>query len=647
MAHRQRGARMSSTRRVPSRPGHVEGHAAKKRLSQNFLRDLEVRDLIVRAGAPTRGERVLEIGPGLGFLTEALLAEGAEVIAVELDNDLIPRLRDRFAAEIGTGQLTLVHGDALTVDLAQLVPASGEWRVIANIPYHVTSPLLHRLLLLPFPPRRIVVLVQLEVAERVAAKPGDWSYLTAFVQARSNASIVARVPREAFDPVPGVDSAVLLLERRIGPDAFALGERDEARLWRLVQAGFRERRKKLRNALPRALPILESEIVAALRRADLDPDRRAQTLTVTEWIALLDELPGLDEGIPTRAAQAAQHRRSAEIGAPNVASVPRRHARRLTRSLEAVAHGKINLTLAITERRSDGYHDLHSVVAQFDKGDRLVLTESSGGSDSVKHLGVPFTLDGADLCSVALDALRQVCDVPPVEIVLEKRLPVAAGLGGGSSDAAATLRGVIELFDLEIGNEELSRVAAAVGSDVPLFLEGTPALIEGRGEIVTPLAPWLGEPPGLLLITAGLPLRTPDVFAAFAAGARDASHGAALVSSQHLAAELAGGLSGAQLLDRAAALASANDLRAPARATAPWLRPFEHALRRLLGRPLALSGSGPTLFLLYPSQREAEAGASLVETALANGELAAPEGARPALIATRLIVPGTGGRGAA
>ena len=174
--------------------------------------------------------------------------------------------------------------------------------------------------------------------------------------------------------------------------------------------------------------------------------------------------------------------------------------------------------------------------------------------------------------------------------------------------------------------EELARVAAAVGSDVPLFLEGTPALIEGRGEIVTPLAPWLGEPPGLLLITAGLPLRTPDVFAAFAAGARDASHGAALVSSQHLAAELAGGLSGAQLLDRAAALASANDLRAPARATAPWLRPFEHALRRLLERPLALSGSGPTLFLLYPSQREAEAGAALVETALANGELAAPEG---------------------
>ena len=456
-----------------------------------------------------------------------------------------------------------------------------------------------------------------------------------------------RSPREAFDPIPGVDSAVLLLESRTGTDAFALGARDEARLWRLVQAGFRERRKKLRNALPRALPIPESEIVAALRRANLDPDQRAQTLAVSDWIALLAELPRLEEGIPTRAARAAQRRRSGEDVGPNVAAVPRRGARRSPRSLEAVAHGKINLTLAVRGRRADGYHDLHSVVAQLEIGDRLVLTESAHGSDSVRHHGVPFTLEGRDLCSTALDALRRVCDVPAVDIVLEKRLPVAAGLGGGSSDAAATLLGVVELFDLEIGGEVLSGVAAEVGSDVPLFLGGTPALIEGRGEIVTPLAPWLGEPPGLLLISAGLPLRTPDVFAAFAAGARDASHGAALVSSQHLAAELAAGMSGAQLLDRAAALASANDLRAPARATAPWLRPFEHALRRLLGRPLALSGSGPTLFLLYPSQREAEAGASLVETALANGELAAPEGARPALIATRLIVPGSGGRGTA
>lgn len=633
-------------RQAPSR-GRVEGHSAKKRLSQNFLHDLNVRDRIVQAGAPAPGELVLEIGPGLGFLTEALLASGANVVAVEIDSELIPRLQHKFAAQIRAGQLTLVHGDALTVDLESLMPAKGSWRVIANIPYHVTSPLLHRLLLLALPPARIVLLVQLEVAERVAAAPGDWSYLTAFVQARTAASIVARVPREAFEPVPGVDSAILLLDYRTGDDAFSLDPSDEERLWRLVQAGFRERRKKLRNALPRALPILESDIVAALARAKLSPDQRAQTLSVKDWTTLLYELPELDAGTPTKAARAAAARRSTNGVVEGGERRTMQPASSADQTVEVVAHGKINLTLAVVGKRSDGYHELHSVVAQFEAGDRLSLRRSREGADSIRLAGVPLQLEGENLCAVALTALRRVCAVPPVEIVLEKRLPVAAGLGGGSSDAAAALRGVIELFDLGVDGETLHEVAAEVGSDVPLFLVDSPALMEGRGELVTPLGPWSGEPLGLLLITAGLPLRTPDVFAAFASGLRSSAQGAALVSSQHLAAELTAGMSGEGLLQRAAALASANDLLAPARAVAPWLRPFDHALRRLLGRPLSLSGSGPTLFLLYPSQREAEEGATLVATALASGELVAPDGVAPSLIATRLIAPGSGERGAA
>jgi 4-diphosphocytidyl-2C-methyl-D-erythritol kinase len=517
--------------------------------------------------------------------------------------------------------------------------------VIANIPYHVTSPLLHRLLLLAVPPARIVLLVQLEVAERVAATPGDWSYLTAFVQARTAASIVARVPREAFDPVPGVDSAILLLEHRTGDDAFRLSPHDEERLWRLVQAGFRERRKKLRNALPRALPILESDIVAALARANLSPDQRAQTLSVQDWTALLAELPELDAGVPTNAARAAVARRSTNGGAEGGERRATHPASAADQTVEIVAHGKINLTLAVVGKRPDGYHELHSVVAQFEAGDRLYLRRSKDGADSIRLAGVPLQLEGENLCAVALTALRRVCAVPPVEIVLEKRLPVAAGLGGGSSDAAATLRGVAELFDLDIDEETLNTVAAEVGSDVPLFLVGSPALMEGRGELVTPLAPWSGAPLGLLLITAGLPLRTPEVFAAFATGLRGSAQGAALVSSQHLAAELTVGMSGEGLLQRAAALASANDLLAPARAVAPWLRPFDHALRRLLGRPLSLSGSGPTLFLLYPSHREAEEGATLIASALASGELVAPDGVTPSVIATRLIGPESGERG--
>ncbi len=139
---------------VPRRSGArplVAGHAPKQRLSQSFLVDLEARDAIVAAGGAAPGEIVLEIGPGLGVLTEGLLAAGARVVAIELDDDLLPRLQEKFAKAIASGDLTLIHGDALNVDLEPLLPSDGVWRVVANIPYHITSPLLHRLLLLEHP----------------------------------------------------------------------------------------------------------------------------------------------------------------------------------------------------------------------------------------------------------------------------------------------------------------------------------------------------------------------------------------------------------------------------------------------------------------------------------------------------------------
>jgi 4-diphosphocytidyl-2C-methyl-D-erythritol kinase len=543
------------------------------------------------------------------------------VVAIELDDDLLPRLQEKFAKEIASGDLTLIHGDALNVDLEPLLPSDGVWRVVANIPYHITSPLLHRLLLLEHPAERIVLLVQREVAERVAAPVGDWSYLTAFVRSRSEATIVRLVRRESFEPVPTVDSAVLSLERLTHSPLAGLSDDDEEQLWRLVQAGFRERRKKLRNALPRALPIPVDQIMQALERADTDPDLRAQALSVEGWVRLLRELGGIP-GAPTRPPRVMRTlpgeapARRGRVGAGRVHWV------------EVDAPGKVNLTLAVVGQREDGYHDLHSIVAPLRASDHITLRllGGEGTEDELHCAGLPISGDGENLVLAALRELRSEVPIPPLDIVLEKRLPVAAGLGGGSSDAAAVLRGALELCGVELAEERLMQVATRIGSDVPLFLPGGPVLMEGRGERVTPLAPWSEPAPGVLLISAREGIKTPDVFAAFAAGVRGDAYGAALVSSQHLASEALAGLTTVALLQRSAALASANDLLAAARAITPWLRPLDHSLRRLLGRPLSLSGSGPTLFLLYPSLYEAAEAGVLVEAAVSRGELSLPDG---------------------
>jgi 16S rRNA (adenine1518-N6/adenine1519-N6)-dimethyltransferase len=267
------------------------GLRARHNLSQNFLADVEILEGILREADPGPGRGVLEIGPGLGFLTGGLLAAGARVTAVELDRGLVGVLRETFSAELEAGALRIVEGDALDQDLVHLVPEPYD--VVANIPYHITSPILHRLLGRAPRPERLVLMVQREVAERVAAPPGEMSYLSVFCQYHARARVAFRVPRAAFEPAPNVDSAVLVLEPydtddRLGPEA-------EDRLWRVVQAGFRERRKMLHNVLTRQLPIPPDRVDAALAAAGIAGDRRPQTLAVGEWLVLVEALGDIPE----------------------------------------------------------------------------------------------------------------------------------------------------------------------------------------------------------------------------------------------------------------------------------------------------------------------------------------------------------------
>lgn len=262
------------------------GLRARHALSQNFLADVDVLDGILAAAGPAPGDRVLEIGPGLGLLTGGLLATGAQVTAVELDRGLAVFLRERFEPAIEAGQLTLIEGDALDQDLVHLV--APPYDVVANLPYHITSPILHALLGAPPRPRRLVLMVQREVAERIAALPGKMSYLSVFVQYHARVRIALLVPPGAFEPEPAVESAVIVVEPFDADDR--LGAEQENALWRVVQAGFRERRKMIHNVLSRQLPVDAGRVDAALAAAGILPDRRPQTLAVGEWLTLVEAL---------------------------------------------------------------------------------------------------------------------------------------------------------------------------------------------------------------------------------------------------------------------------------------------------------------------------------------------------------------------
>jgi 16S rRNA (adenine1518-N6/adenine1519-N6)-dimethyltransferase len=255
------------------------GLRARHGLSQNFLADTDVLDAILAEADPAPGRRVLEVGPGLGILTGALLEAGAAVTAVELDAGLAAFLRDRFAGE---ERLRLIEGDALDLDLVRLV--DPPYDVVANLPYHITSPILHALLGAPPRPERLVLMVQREVAERIAAPPGKMSYLSVFVQYHARVRIALRVPGTAFEPEPAVESAVTVAEPYPADDRLDPDTEDE--LWRLVQAAFRERRKMIHNVLARQLPVDAARVADALATAGIDPDRRPQTLAVGEWLAL-------------------------------------------------------------------------------------------------------------------------------------------------------------------------------------------------------------------------------------------------------------------------------------------------------------------------------------------------------------------------
>lgn len=297
---------MDTNKKIVATPGITRGllrdHglSAKKSLGQNFIIEPNIIERIAAAAACDKQDLVLEIGPGLGSLTQKLAEQAGQVVAVEIDRSLLPALAESLAAY---PNIDLVNDDALTADInALLTPYSKDERLrpgfmaVANLPYYITTPLIMRFLAGDYPWRRLVFMVQKELAARMQAAPGgkDYGALSLAVQYRAQARLAFTVPATVFLPRPRVDSAVIVLERLTEPPVQAA---DEELLFAVIRAGFNQRRKTLLNSLSHVLKLEKPLAEAALHQAAIDPARRAETLTLAEFAALSNALYSLSKDI--------------------------------------------------------------------------------------------------------------------------------------------------------------------------------------------------------------------------------------------------------------------------------------------------------------------------------------------------------------
>ena len=271
------------------------GFKPKKRLGQHFLVDEDVLEHILCAAELRPGDIVIEVGPGLGILTEALAKRGARVVAVEVDRKLVALLKKRLAV---FPNVRIVHADILGITPKQLLCDSfgapeleHGYKVIANLPYYITSPVLSHFLEGQVRPSEMVVMVQKEVGETIAAAPGKMRLLSVKVQFYSKPTIVAYVPAASFEPPPKVDSVILRLDVYSRPPVEVP---DIAGFFDVVMHGFSAPRKQLRNSLAHALEMAPVQAASLLEKAGIETRRRAETLSLDEWRELWKVVaPGL------------------------------------------------------------------------------------------------------------------------------------------------------------------------------------------------------------------------------------------------------------------------------------------------------------------------------------------------------------------
>jgi 16S rRNA (adenine1518-N6/adenine1519-N6)-dimethyltransferase len=517
----------------------LEEHGLRpsKALGQHFLADTNMAAHIVRLAGVKPGDRVVEVGPGLGSLTLALCEAGASVRAVELDR----RLADALATVVAGKPVEIVQADALTVDWPALLADGDHWIMVSNLPYNVATPVLMGALERAPMIDRFLVMVQREVGERLAAVPGTKAYGAVSVKVAyyARAELVGAVPASVFVPKPKVVSALVRMDRREEP---AIAVTDPERMFELVRAGFSTRRKMLRRVLSAELG---PDAAATLRMAGIDPAARAETLELPQWSAL----------------------------AQTVATGASPECR-----LEAGA--KLTLSLRVVGTRDDGYHEIDAfVVAVSEPHDEIVLRPAIAPSLSVngpQGSGVPVGEENL--------ALRAACGLGAnVAIELHKGIPIGAGLGGGSADAAAVLIGAPRLAGIDVDAGALARFAASLGADVPFCLAAAgPMRVRGIGDdLVRVTLPSFA----VVIATPPFGCSTEAVYRAW---------------------DTLGGPVGETIeIDGLPPLR--NDLERAAHAVEPRLAAFKVLVEHAAGSPALLAGSGSSYALLFATTAQAEA----------------------------------------
>ena len=628
-----------------------------KTLGQNFVNDPGTVRKIVRNAGVQAGEQVLEIGPGLGSLTLALLEAGAQVSAVEIDPPLAQALPTTAQARFPEAKLQVFTADALTITGPESIDGAAPTRLVANLPYNVAVPIVLTVLEKLPSIQTVLVMVQAEVADRLAATPGNKIYgvPSAKVAWYASARRTLTIGRNVFYPVPNVGSALVKIERRPHPDTAATREQ----VFAVIDAAFAQRRKTLRQALA-GLAGSAGAAQEALERAGVSPTARGETLDIDQFAAVAQQLNAVSAGacVPVASAHApATSDPAVSVGGSDVS---------------VSAPGKVNLFLALGAARPDGYHPLNTIFAQIGLSETVTVSPlkslattapqpastapiSSASSAPAQSDSAPAQSDSAPAQSdsapaaaqpapsataasaqpglapaaqtggprielaltrpdsnvpldhtnlayraaqvVAQQAAQRGLATPDVHILLDKAVPVAGGMAGGSADAAATLKACNEFWQVGLSLEELAQLGAQLGADVPFGLYGGVALGTGRGDLIEPLK----AAPGPYYWTFALQdkgLSTAAVFKHFDATVQ-APPAADMPPEQLLAALEAGDVAEVSRHIR-------NDLQATAIDLRPELGQLIDLAKKAGALAAMVSGSGPTVAALSSSRAVAE-----------------------------------------